>query len=259
MGHHGAHITGEEVFAFPEAEHERTAAPGADDHVGQLAVQHDNAIGADHLFERRPERLDEPPLGVLTGGVVVMFADQMGKHLGIGLGLENMAFPEEFLAQDGVIFDHAIVNERQFIALIKVRVRVVVGHFPVGGPAGVGNPDMAGGGRFQEKFGQIGDPAAPFAHRNVALMEHRHSGAVVSAVFESTQTVEENRNCEVFADISDDAAHMSGALPVQRERGKRKFAQAHDPRHFRLHGGKPKNVRKRFPLVLWHVDNPKAT
>ena len=42
---------------------------------------------------------------------------------------------DQLIFQRLVIFDHAVVDERQFAAGVEMRVRVFVGDFAVGGPA----------------------------------------------------------------------------------------------------------------------------
>ena len=67
----------------------------------------------------------------------------MGDNFGIGFGLEFDAFGLEFLLQDGVVFDNAVMDNRNLAVKALVRVRVLFGGGAVGSPTGVGDTDMA--------------------------------------------------------------------------------------------------------------------
>ncbi len=106
-------------------------------------MHHCNAVGADDLLQRRPERLDEKgfvPAGIghAGGGIVINFSHQMREHFAIGFGSEMMfPFAQQFILDRLVILDHAVVHERELAAFIEMRMRILVGRFAVGGPASV--------------------------------------------------------------------------------------------------------------------------
>ena len=64
----------------------------------------------------------------------------------VRLGLERVARLDQFGAQDLVVLDDAVVDQRQPAGLVGVRVGVLVDGAAVGGPAGVGNAHVARGG-----------------------------------------------------------------------------------------------------------------
>ena len=69
-----------------------------------------DAVGADDLAQRFAHRLDERGLGLLLAAVEGR-ADQVGEHLGVRLGLENMAFLFELSPKRKIVFDDAVVHE----------------------------------------------------------------------------------------------------------------------------------------------------
>ena len=83
-------VARKEMLALSNAEHERAPAPRADEHTGNIRVNDGDAVGADDLPQRFAHRLDERGLSFLVAAFEG-HTDQVGEHLGVGLGLENMA------------------------------------------------------------------------------------------------------------------------------------------------------------------------
>ena len=52
-------VAGDEVLAVADADHQRAAQPGGDDHIRPIAKHHRQAVRAAQLRERRLNRLDE--------------------------------------------------------------------------------------------------------------------------------------------------------------------------------------------------------
>ena len=91
-----------------------------------------------------------------------------------------------------VIFDHAVVDERDFAALVEMRMRIFVGHFAVGGPARVADAVRAGGRFLGHQFGKVRDASGAFARLDLLPVNDRDAGGIVAAIFEPTQTVEKD-------------------------------------------------------------------
>src|SRR6266705_4428069 len=100
-----------------------------------------DAICADYLLKCRANGGDKPRF--FLGGVrcararfVVEFPDQMGEHFGvsfrakIGIAILNQLFLERL-----IIFDHSVMHKRKFPARVELRMRIVISHFPMRGPA----------------------------------------------------------------------------------------------------------------------------
>ena len=56
-------VAGDEVLAVADADHQRAAQPGGDDHVRPIAEHHRQAVGAAELGERRLNGSDERRVG----------------------------------------------------------------------------------------------------------------------------------------------------------------------------------------------------
>ena len=200
-------IAGQEVLALAQPDRQRTAAPRADEHVGHVEVHHRDAVGADHLLERRARGFQQPCLGVRAAGLVVELADEVGQDLGVGLRAKLMPRLHERRAEHLVVFDDAVVHERQPAGLVEVRVRVGIVGLAVGGPARVGDADLAGRFVLLQQIRERLDAALALAGLDQAAVDGGQPGGVVAAVFEPPQAVEEDGGRGGLADVADDSAH----------------------------------------------------
>ena len=90
---------------------------------------------------------------------------------------------------------------------VEVGVRVPVGRRAVGRPPRVPHPDRARDGADDLERGvELGQLAGPL-HDREAAVDHRDAGRVVPAVFETSQTLEDDRERLVGAHVAHDAAH----------------------------------------------------
>src|SRR5262249_27123712 len=94
-------------------------------------------------------------------------------------------------------------------AAIEVRVGIRIGGRSVRRPARMADADRAG-----ERFAVVEarDNPREFAPRfgpreGPAGVDHRDSGAVVSAILEPPQRVQDDRNAIAISDVTDDPAH----------------------------------------------------
>ena len=143
---------------------------------------------------------------------LVAIPDEVGEDFGVGLGVEVMAFPFEPGAERAVVFDDAVVDERDVAGLVEMRVGVDLGRRAVGGPAGVGN---ASGGAL-EKLGrplgvgavvELGDFSRCLGDDDPFVIQNGDARRVVAPVFEAAQAVDEHSGRICFSDVSDDSAH----------------------------------------------------
>ena len=192
-------IGADEHLVVAEPDGERRALAGADQEIGFAREQKRQREGAAQPRQGRLDRLDrrQPAFDRL--------ADEMGDNFGIGLGRELDAVGFEFAAQLGEVLDDAVVDDRERVG--GVRVRVVFGRPAVRRPAGVADPDgaferLAGKLRFQ--ILELAFRAPPRQH---AMLERGDAGRIVAAIFEALERVDEQRRDRLVADDSDDAAH----------------------------------------------------
>src|SRR5207247_563599 len=99
-------------------------------------------------------------------------------------------------------------DDRDPAALVQVRVRVFVRRRAVGGPAGVADAQLAGGGEgLEEPREALVNFPLLLARLKVAAVEHAHTRAVVTPVLQPPQPFEEDGRRLQFSDVAYDAAH----------------------------------------------------
>ena len=137
----------QEVLALADADDQRRAVTRADHPVWLVTAEHRDRIGAGQAFDRLLHGLEQ-----VAG---IQMVDQMRDHFGIGLALEHIAERGEFGAQLVVIFDDAVVHQRNPLAR-KMRVRIVRGGRAMRGPAGVRDAGEAGQAGLRNLLFQLG-------------------------------------------------------------------------------------------------------
>lgn len=110
----GRNIAGEELFAIADAADERRAAPRADQLVRHVRVQHSDGVSALGFLRGALYGLSEQ----LRRGVfaprdefVQVMADEMRQNFRVRLRTKAVAALAEFVAQFGVVFDDAVVDD----------------------------------------------------------------------------------------------------------------------------------------------------
>ena len=167
---------------------------------------------AANLTQRRLDRFFE----VHPGIKVIEVGDEHAEDFGIGFGLEDLAFFFEKCAERGVVFDDPVVDERDAVISVAVRVCVLVVDDAVGCPAGVpdadGALDATDGFEF---FFEIHDAPDGFGDLEPVAVDPGDPGGVIASVFESFEPFEKERLGLFISDIGDDATHRrfsSGCL-----------------------------------------------
>src|SRR5205085_7622133 len=132
----------------------------------------------------------------------------MRQHFGISIGSEPMAaFALQLLAQRRVVFDHAVVHQSDFAALVEMWMRIFVGYFSMGGPASVADPVLPRGRFFGHQFGEVRDAPRAFPRLDLPAIYDRDAGGIVTAIFETAQTVEKYGRRFLPSDVSDNSTH----------------------------------------------------
>src|SRR6476646_1408192 len=135
----------------------------------------------------------------------------MRQYFSIGVGGEPVAaFALQLFAQRRIIFDHAVVHKRDFSTLVKVRMRVFVGHFSMSSPARVADAVLPRGRFLGHQFGKVRDPSSTLARFDLLPVYDGNAGGVVAAIFEAAQAVQEYGRRFCAPDISDNSTHNFG-------------------------------------------------
>ncbi len=95
----------------------------------------------------------------VAGGHLLL--DQVRHHLGVGGRGERVPGRLELGPQLGVVLDDAVVDDGQAPRAVGVRVGVLRGRAPVGGPAGVADGGVVAPWRVGGQLGQLGHRVRP--------------------------------------------------------------------------------------------------
>ena len=198
---HCRDIRGDEVFTFAQADQERAAHARGDQALGFVAVDDRDGISAFQILDRPPGGGQQVP----AFSIVMMY--QMADDLGIGLRFEHVAERAQAFALLLVVFDDAVVHQRQF-AGADVRMRIEFGDAAVGGPARVPDADLTCQGfglRRRFHFGH----AAGTTHAFDAVGHDRDAGGIVATVLEALESVDQKMHHIPLRYRSNNTAHKT--------------------------------------------------
>ena len=134
---------------------------------------------------------------------------ELHQHLGIGVGTEVIALFLQFGAERLIVLDDTIMHQREVPALAEVRMGVDGVGLAVGGPAGMGYTDAAGGVLGGTLLFQGRHFAGGLIHVKVSLVvNHAHASRVIAAIFQSMKTLYQNRVSFLLTDVSYNSAHL---------------------------------------------------
>ena len=193
------------IAAVAKPDHQRTSVTRNDDRIGIIGAENGKAVGSVHPAEGGGDRLDE--IARIT------FGNQIDKHFRVRFRNEFTAFRKQFVFQFRIVFDDSVVNQRELAGVVQMRVRVPDGGYAVSCPAGVRNaasllqlavflclvlkifhlPDRLDGQQFM-------------------ISGQRKTGGVISAVFQTFQSVEQDFFRRFVSGIANDSAHVKTPL-----------------------------------------------
>ena len=131
------HVGGEEIAALAVAEQQRRVLARGDDAVRTVGTEHAERVSALDAAQHAAHGLQK-----VVALVVVEF-EQLRHDLGIGLGLEGDALPDQEFLDLNIVFDDAVVNDGELSVLAHVGVGVGDIRRAVCRPAGVTKADAA--------------------------------------------------------------------------------------------------------------------
>ncbi len=119
----------------------------------------------------------------------------------VALGLQR-------LLQRFVVFDDTIVGQRQNAIATDVRVGVLLGSWTMGGPACVTNSSRGQHGAGGHGLFKLVHSACHARDANPFLRaDSCYAGAVITAVFQASQSANQERAGLLGADVADNSAH----------------------------------------------------
>src|SRR5208282_4514471 len=182
---------------------EWTAEAGADDDVGKAWAKHGEAVGALEADERLADRLDEIAVEVM--------GDEVSNDFRIGLATEDVALGLELLLEGGVVFDDAVMDDGDGAIAAYVRVGIGVGGAAVGRPARVADAVAARGRLLGKKSRQLRDSTRMLADVHPGTGHRGQARAIVAAVFQPLEPLDQDRLRLTPADVTDNSTHAGGS------------------------------------------------
>ena len=192
-------VAGEVVAVVADPDDERAAEARADDQPRFGFRHHRDAVGALDQGERVPHGRDEI--------AVVMPADEVREHFGVGVRAEPHAGGLELVLERGEVLDDAVVDEGDVVGRVRVRVRVAVGGAAVGGPAGVADAVAPRRRVRGDVPAELREPPGLLAQVQFVAGARDEAGAIVPAVLQAPQPFQQHRRRFAPPGEPDDPAH----------------------------------------------------
>src|SRR2546422_361039 len=158
-------------------------------------------VGSGHLGEGRLHRALEP-----ARRRQVML-DEVGEHLGVGLGPERVALAAEAVLDLEVVLEDPVVDDDEVAAAVGVGVGVLVRGPAVGRPARVAHPERPPHPPLAEDPLERLEAPGGAADVERPVVEHRHAGGVAAAVLAPLEPLDDDRHRVLVAHVTDDPAH----------------------------------------------------
>ena len=130
----------------------------------------------------------------------------MGNDFGVGIGSEFMALAAEFVAQRLEVLDDPIVNNGDFAVLMGMGI--VGGRPAVRCPTRVADSQMAEKRLRREASFKVLQLACSPAAGDLPVLQRRHPGGIVAAVFEPLERFKKRPGDRRRAEDADDSAHF---------------------------------------------------
>ena len=199
----GRSVGGEEIFPIAYSYGHGTALPGGDDARSVSLFHNGNRIGPDNLFQRDTDSLFQ--------AAFFRFADifyQIHQHFRVSAAAEGKTIGPKGIPEYPEILYYSIMDKSDFPGTGKVRMGIYVIRLAVRSPAGV--PYAYGPAAIlpREECFQAGNLAFALVNVDYSVrMDYGHSGAVVSSVFQTVKTLDDDRTCLTLTYITYYSTH----------------------------------------------------
>ena len=202
------HVGRDVVLPLAQADHDPAGSRlGGDYRVGLPVRHHADCVGAAHFRERAAHGLGQAP----RFGPVVL--DQVRQHLGVRLGLERVARRLKRLLERQVVLEDPVVDDHDRAGAVGVRVGVLLGGPPVGGPARVTDPEGAVERALAEGRLEVAETPGTAPDLEHPVGDDGDARGVVPAVLEALQAVEDDAGCASRTDVPNDSTHCVVTSP----------------------------------------------
>ena len=197
--YNGRYIGGHIATGLILGRNQRAAPADAVNGIRFPFQQHTEAVSSLHL---RRSGMDGCHRALVQLHMVVQ---QCRRYFGIGLGQEVISFTLQPLPQRPVVFYNAVMHQRHTALPVGVGIHII-GH-TMGGPAGV--PDAAVAGKALVAAGgpQVAQPPCRLDDLYFSLVPQGNTGAVIAAVFQVFQPMQQLFPGVLRPRITNDSTH----------------------------------------------------
>ena len=159
------------------------------------------------LQPRQRQRVPRRPARILSSSCLVY---EMSDHLGVRFRGKTRPCPLELIAQLAMIFDDAVVNDRN--AINRVWMRVLFVWTAMGSPASVANAYKAGErltGKPALEIPELSDCASP---RKETAFKCGDTCGIVSSIFKPPQRIQNRSSGRPLTHDTDDSTHLASPI-----------------------------------------------
>ena len=223
------HVRRDEAAPLAVADEKRRVLAGGDDPIRRIGAEDAEGVGPLEAVEHLIDRVHD------VVAVVEEVFKKLRDDLRIGIGGERDAPRQKKFFYMDVIFDDAVVDDRDPSVLADMGMGVYIVRLAVGGPARVADAGAARhGGALRQPAAQLGHIALAFFDLQAALAIHDgDAGRVVAPVLEAFQTVKQNGSGVLRSDKSHDTAHIIPSLSFRVVGGSAQSRRPHSVVHTR--------------------------
>src|SRR5579864_5491863 len=142
-----------------------------------------------------------------------IFLHQMGDNLSVGFGGELVAFFDQLALQGKIVLDDAVMHDHDAAGAVAVGMSVLFAGAAVRGPTGVADAIGAVERLGADDLFQVAQLAFGAADlESVTIAGDSDARGIISAIFQTSQSINDDRNDLLFADVADDATHRNRLL-----------------------------------------------
>ena len=200
----GAGIGTEEEFPVADTNYKRTLLASGNDLRGVTLVENGDSVGTDDLIKCHLNSLEQREV-FLHHNIL----HELYQHLGIGVAFELDALGLEFLLYVRIILNDSIVDNGQIMALRIVRVGIASRRLSVGGPARMGDTDIATDILVAAILRQVVNLTLRLVDVQLTVsIDECHTCRVVTTILEPTKSLNQNRISVLLSYVSNYSTHI---------------------------------------------------
>ena len=170
-------VRGNKGLSIADADDHRRALAGGDQRGGVMQGEHHQSVEAGHFADGLAD-------GFLQAALVVFF-DQVGDDLGVGLRDESMSIGGQGFLEGQVVFDDPVVDHHEFSPAVAMGVGVLFRRPAVGCPAGVAYTDGSFTRVVPDGLFKVADLARSPADMQTVAPDDRDSSRIVPSVLQA--------------------------------------------------------------------------